>query len=261
MRTLQQYLNETRATPAPEPRIESTAATPVIEVDPQIQNIAEAVEPPQVRELTPEDYIPVTNPADFPEYMLSDTMMVGYESADEQAAVYGFASQGIFNAQTKTVLDVGCGRGDFGEYIHKLINPTIEYVGVDLNPVLINVGKVKYQETPQFQLENRFFSPYALDETRKYDVVFHIHDLTLNYGVFQNERPNAKYEILEQYIYQSLKICNQACVFILMNDNAITDQLNHFSFTPVSQILFDAGVRFAIDQTEFPNMFKLIIFK
>jgi len=57
----------------------------------------------------------------------------------------------IGNFSNSSILDVGCGFGDFYEYLHYRKIRT-NYHGVDINPNLIEIGKIVY---PKISLEKR----------------------------------------------------------------------------------------------------------
>jgi SAM-dependent methyltransferase len=63
-----------------------------------------------------------------------------------------------------SVLDVGCGFGDFGEYMSKA-GLNIAYKGIDINPTLVKVGKEKY---PKLDLS---VNDVLLLNNVKYDLV------------------------------------------------------------------------------------------
>lgn len=198
----------------------------------------------------------------FQPYMIDDPTYMGYSDRELQNAVYQSTIFGILDNTDTSILDVGCGRGDFGNYIKNELEYTnIKYTGVDLNPLAIDVGKHKYPEhtaSDSFNLiKGNFDSDYPTDV--RYDWVFHVTNLTVDYGNFNGR---SRYEYLESVIRKSLSIADKGAVFMLLNDNnhAHADLYITFSFTEISNILFRLGYKFAFDNSDFPNVFKLVIF-
>lgn len=64
-----------------------------------------------------------------------------------------------------SVLDVGCGFGDMGAYLART-RPQVRYVGVDVNPDLLAVGREKYPE-----LDLRVHDVLEADLAERFDLV------------------------------------------------------------------------------------------
>lgn len=203
----------------------------------------------------------------FPPYMVDDPTFMGYPDTNMQVLLYQSTVFGILGNGYKTVLDVGCGRGDFGNYLFNS-GYNVGYTGIDLSPLAVDVGKFKYQNlidkdtvnesgNKKFELLNLNFDTDT-EITNRYDWVFHITNLTIDYGNFKNR---SRYEYLEQLVMKSLEIANEGVIFMLLNENAeFKDDLYiNYSFTEISNIMFKHGYKFAIDNTDFPNIFKLIV--
>lgn len=204
---------------------------------------------------TPSEDTTVQEPVEIPQYMLNDPQWVGYPDKAMQEAVYQNAAFGALGSDVVSVLDVGCGRGDFGDYIKNAINPEIEYFGIDANQHMINAGKKKY---PDLRLDNQIFDIKQFQtEGRKYDWIFHVTNLTVDYGFMGDAN---QYDYLDALVRKSINESNIGSVYILLNDGQRTDNYLHWNIGSVSQMLLFMGVRFAIDNTDFQNMFKLIIF-
>lgn len=214
----------------------------------QKQQIADVIEPP----------VNI-----IPEYMLTDSNYVGFPDLQTQYDIYRSAAFSLFTADTKTVLDVGCGRGDFGDFILNEIKSDVKYTGIEQNQLMIDVGIKKYQSLVnsgniEFK-HSRFDLSYPV--TEKYDLVFHNTNMTIDYGVYPNLLDgNNRYEYLSQMIQKSIEVSNVASVFMLLNDNSLTDTYVHYSYGGISKILYDLNVRFAIDNTDFSSIIKLIVF-
>lgn len=68
--------------------------------------------------------------------------------------------------QVESILDIGCGFGDMGGEFLKNNFPEIKYVGIDINPLLIKEGKVRYPE-----LDLRTLDILEDDLEEKFDIV------------------------------------------------------------------------------------------
>ncbi len=213
--------------------------------------------------LTNETSNQIQNSEPFPDYMLNDSNYVGYESQKLQYTIYRAAEFGTIVTGIESILDVGCGRGDFGDYILSRY-PNVKYTGIDISNLAIQVGEYKYGEKySQFRylLQNALFDNNLTVE-QKFDYVYHINNLSIDYGLIPDiKSENVRYEYLKQLIIKSLDICNIGVVFTLYNDASESSGQLQFSLSPVSKILYDMNLKFAIDNTDIPDVYKLVILK
>lgn len=233
-----------------------------INTQPIAQNISES-ESQQPQELETINDTPLLNEdaAPFPEYMINDSSFVGYESDKHQYTIYRAAEFATIVTGVETILDVGCGRGDFGDYILNRF-PNVKYTGIDLNDIMIQLGQYKYSEKFskfRYNLQASIF-PTTFSTNEKYDYVYHINSLSVDYGLWQNIfNEENRYEFLKQLLLTSLEICNIGVVFMLHNESTQSDGQLSFSLTPISKILYDMNLKFAIDNTDVPDMYKLVV--
>jgi hypothetical protein len=204
-----------------------------------------------------------SNQIGFPEYLINDSIVLGYAYEETQYTIYNSAKSFTIQTGYESVLDVGCGRGDFGNYLLQQF-PNIRYTGIDLNSLLIEVGNTKYSNlsVENFMLMNLQFNPqYPTDVT--YDWVYHITDLTLDYGTHDelNTNPLKRYEMLEWNIVKSLELCTVGCVFMLLNDKENSQGYLNYSYSPITEILYRLNAKFAFDNSDLPNVTKLVILK
>jgi SAM-dependent methyltransferase len=96
----------------------------------------------------------------------------------------------INSNQIKSILDIGCGFGDMGGEFLKLNFPEIKYVGVDINSLLIQEGKVRY---PELDLRTLDILEDSFEE--KFDIV-------CESGIFNYKLKN---EIQLNYILKMIK--------------------------------------------------------
>lgn len=200
---------------------------------------------------------------DFPEYMIYDTNFIGYQDENLQSIVYRAAEFGTIITGNESVLDVGCGRGDFGNYLLQRY-PSVNYTGVDFNNLMVQVGNQKYRgfyNNEKFNLIESIFNDNFNNEV-KYDYVYHITDMTVDYGIWPNlQTDGVQYEFLKNMIIKSYDLCNVGMVFMLLNDKEYNEGYISYSLSPVSKVLYDLNLKFAIDNTDIPNVFKLVVLK
>jgi SAM-dependent methyltransferase len=229
-------------------------------VESQSSNLTETIVDDVIENIQ-EDIIETESP--YPNYMIEDSNFVGYESDYQQYVLYRAAEFGTIVTGIETVLDVGCGRGDFGSY---LLNryPNVKYTGLDLNELMIQIGQHKYSQTFstfRYNLQEAIFNN-QLSTGQKYDYVYHINTMSLDYGlwpeIYSDDR---RYDYIKMMITKSLDLCNIGTVFILHNDSIESSGELSYSLTPLSKILYDMNVKFAIDNTDVPDMYKLVILK
>lgn len=76
--------------------------------------------------------------------LYSSPEVSGWMTKEEQQRA--FLASMLFVQSTHSVLDVGCGRCDFYEYIQSIYpGQTITYKGIDYNPNLLNIAREKYE--------------------------------------------------------------------------------------------------------------------
>jgi SAM-dependent methyltransferase len=229
------------------------ADIPVSNQQPQIQ--------PSSTNVNTEEIIESQTP--FPAYMINDSSFVGYESEFQQYTLYRAAEFGTIVTGIENVLDVGAGRGDFGHYLLARY-PNVKYTGLDFNQIMVQIGQYKYSEkysTFRFNLQEAIFNN-SITIGQKYDYVYNINNMSIDYGLWPDVYSGEnRYEYLKMMIQKSMDLCNVGVVFMLHNDGSESSGQLTYSLTPVSNILYDMNLKFAIDNTDVPDMYKLVILK
>lgn len=88
-------------------------------------------------------YIPGNDSVFSSDFLLHDPAALGWSSIEEQQAL--FAALCIFYENGQSVLDVGCGRCDMFGYMNQHLQlGTEKYLGIDINPNMLEVAKVKF---------------------------------------------------------------------------------------------------------------------
>lgn len=87
--------------------------------------------------------------------IIMDPGSSGYTSLAEQDIAYGVSFTVGINPAVDTVLDVGCGVGEFYYYIHRFTNQTINrYFGIDNNDNLLEINKFRSNQDDSITLFN-----------------------------------------------------------------------------------------------------------
>lgn len=191
------------------------------------------------------------------DYMLTDPHFVGFESNEQQERIYRLASFGVINNTTTSVIDLGCGRGDFGSYIKKVINPDISYTGVDVNPLMERICFTKYAELSNNNLKFIVDNYYNLNSDTKFDWVFNNINCTIPYGYHNGD----KWQQLFDLIDISIEISKVGVVFLLLNDKTSYDGFYQYNTGELISYLDKKNFRYAVDYSDIYDVFKLIIFK
>lgn len=95
-------------------------------------------------------------PATDADYMLNSPQAVGYNSTAEQQYMFQNLVMGL-DAAAYTVLDIGCGRGDLYGFLSQLTDSVFGYNGIDMNPIMSDLAKQKYNldiQTGMFESAN-----------------------------------------------------------------------------------------------------------
>ena len=77
-----------------------------------------------------------------PDYLEYSAEAVGYENRTHQWAVYHTVVG--YLGEDDSVLDFGCGRGDFERFYQTEYHNDIDYIGIDMNQQLIDAGNSAY---------------------------------------------------------------------------------------------------------------------
>ena len=217
---------------------------------------------PVVEELTHDPFeepTPVADakPVEFPEYILNDPEIVGYVDEETQMSFYKLAVDGIDIDVNTSIMDLGCGRGDFFKYIYDLGTGCTDYVGYELNGRLLDAGMIKYKDFDiiDFKHEN-FLNPIPKDtdplEYQTADWTFNILNLALNYDNHSTD----KWEHFDAVLAASMLLCEKGSIFILLSDNGGVQEYVHHPIDEVVKRIQDKYM-FAIDRTSSTSIYKL----
>lgn len=182
----------------------------------------------------------------IPDYLLNDPEVVGYPDLEMQDAIYQWAVEGV-NCWGKTILDVGCGRGD----LIKFIPYCNQYIGVETKDSLCLVGNRKYDHFDNFEICQ---GNYLTMTFVNYDIGFVI-------GTLNSITAQDKWETFKEFFNKLYKEISDCCIFILNSGNS-EEGFNDFPFNELfTELLTVSNIPFKIDYSKFEDIYKLTVYK
>lgn len=134
--------------------------------------------------------------------------VVGYANREQQQEIYQVVSKYFQSEQS--VLDFGCGRGDFKVFYDNQNNVTLDYLGVDFNTMLIETGQRVYNVN-EYKIDLLNTDWFSLTDDIKKDWCLNINPGNLRYD--STQETDIKY--LQNTINKMMKHCNVGSVLIL----------------------------------------------
>jgi len=155
-----------------------------------------------------------------PEYMLTDTRVVGYSSKEEQTLLFEMLAQIGIDPTLESVLDVGSGVGDFYGYLEGRLGTPIEYLGIDINPNMVNTA---YQKYPNIKCIKKDLA----DMDGRFDFV-------ISSGLFNLKLVDPMYDYLYKSIDKMYELSNIGTAFNMLSDNTTERIDGLFYYTPTT---------------------------
>lgn len=190
------------------------------------------------------------------DYLDTAPEVIGYESIQDQYAVYDTISNFI---STNSIVDFGCGRGDFYMYRKSSTGKDVDYVGVDLNPNLIASGNRMYKDTNIVLKNISWFDP-SFTDVRDWSIS--VTSLTTRYdsSMISDE------EYLLKSIDSMMDHCNIGSVLLLTSKympDSVRETLDYMQHDPGSLMnkLIEKYGRVSIDHSFHESTFILYILK
>jgi SAM-dependent methyltransferase len=169
----------------------------------------------------------------------------GWMSEENQYANFVLISSII--SPNSSVLDVGCGQGDFYNYIK---NNKIQYYGIDISELMIKKAK---QTNPNV----KFFQKDFLEEK------FENFDYVIASGAFSFKTKN-QYEYIENCIEKCYKTCNKAAALTVTSELAdikYDEPLFYYSPIQILEIALKFTPYIIINTSSLPNELVLFLYK
>ena len=143
----------------------------------------------------------------------------GFESQQLRFSVLAQAT----NFSSKSVLDVGCGFGDYADYL-KSHFANVDYSGVDISREMVRMAKERH---PGFSI--RRMNILAEDPGR-FDIVAAV-------GIFYLLGQNAK-TLMQELITRMLELANETVAFSTLSARAPVHELGEFFADPAETFNF-----------------------
>jgi SAM-dependent methyltransferase len=140
----------------------------------------------------------------------ADPRTLGWDRKESQAARFSAAARTV-SFVDRSVLDIGCGLADFGNYLYG--DPALapaSYSGIDINPDLIKVCRQRHP-SGNFEVRNVLRRPYSEE---RWDIVTMFGLLNLRFTEFSNE------EYAREFIAEAFRICGEVLVVDMLSARA-----------------------------------------
>ena len=189
-------------------------------------------------------------------YLEDSAAIVGFATRQEQYNAYGEVVSII--PQGSSILDFGCGRGDFFSWHRITFNETnyytlSDYLGVDANQVLIDTGNKIYND-----INLKCIDWNNLKEEDKKDWCINIRSNNMRYDT-SLETSDINY--LQSTILKMYDMCNQGLIISLSSDKYdIPNQLS-YNAGEVLKWALEKYDNVVVDHTTETNQFLLLIYK
>jgi len=206
--------------------------------------------PDEQQGVLPEDWQPdettdeLTELDPDPEYLQYSAEAVGYIDRSSQWECYRIISN--FVNGEDSILDFGCGRGDYKLFVSQEYNTDLNYIGIDMNENLINAGKSVYKDLIDIQCLDWF----SIDQNVKQDWCINVKSNNLRYDA---DMKTSDEDYLKRTITSMYDHCNKGLILLL--DSNIHDAGNIFNWS------HDKFGGAAIDHSFSNNEYILIIYK
>jgi len=157
----------------------------------------------------------------------------------------------------ESVLDVGCGTGDFFQYImlERDLPLIKEYTGTDLSSELITIAKQRYAEYSAEFMTKDILKHAVTPETRKFDVV-------VASGIF-TLRKYRSLEYLDAMITRMMELSNRVVAFNLLSTFAddIQDSSRYYSPSEAIMLMSRHTHKFKLLHDYAPHDFTCVLYK
>lgn len=185
-------------------------------------------------------------------YLLHSSEVVGYDSREHQWNTYRTVM--AYMAEGDSVLDFGCGRGDFKSVYESETGNELDYIGLELNQSMIDASAELY---PNYDIQKVDW--FKIPSSLMADWCVNIHSLNLRYDADLTQ-DDTQYK--HSTIKQMYKHANKGVIVMLASD--IISKDDGLLTTNPGDLLNWAQQTFgnvALDHTFSDELFALIIYK
>jgi len=185
-------------------------------------------------------------------YLLHSSEIVGYSNREHQWNTYRTAF--AYMAEGDSVLDYGCGRGDFKAVYESEKGIELDYIGLELNQAMIDAAAELY---PDYQIQKTDW--FKIPSMLTADWCVNIHSLNLRYDADLTKN-DTEYKLATiKHMYEH---ANKGVIVMLASD--IVQKDDGLLATNPGEMLNYMQKEFgnvALDHTFSDELFALIIYK
>jgi hypothetical protein len=210
---------------------------------PEDSDVTELSEMPN--EALPEDYLEYAPEA------------VGYDNREQQFGIYSTIAGYI--GEEDTIMDFGCGRGDFYAWYTQTYNVEPNYRGIDLSEPLVNAGLRVY---PNAQIiQGDWFDTAQYDTA---DWCINVGSLNMRYDA---DAVTSDMDYFDKTVLTMFDKCEKGAIILLASDliNVDVEGISVFNagdtLNRVLKLVTPKEGYVAIDHSYSNGMFSLIIYK
>jgi SAM-dependent methyltransferase len=178
-----------------------------------------------------------------------DPRSVGWGSKKGKQSIRYHILTEIGDLTNSTVLDIGCGFGDFYGYL-KYQKKNIQYFGIDINPKLIEIAKKVY---PNANFQVRDFQEEIFK--RKFDWVF--------FSGISTSQTCCSYRLISDVMKEMFRICKKGLAMNFVGGVLDYKTNNIFYSEPekIYEITRSISNRVVIRHDYFPYEFTVYVYK
>jgi ubiquinone/menaquinone biosynthesis C-methylase UbiE len=131
----------------------------------------------------------------------TDATSMGWDSSDSMKTRFGAATD-MYDFSDATVLDVGCGFGNFNDFLKDRGQTPAEYYGIDISNDILDVARERHPDAT-FEKRNIFVDQF---EDRTFDIAVEFGLLNFNLDRISNG------EYLREYMRRTYEMCDATLV-------------------------------------------------
>jgi len=188
-----------------------------------------------------------------PDYLEFAAEAVGYENRTHQWAVYHTVVG--YLEENDSVIDFGCGRGDFERFYQTEYHNDLDYIGIDMNQQLIDAGNSAYNN----EVDLRCLDWFKIPEDMIADWTINVNSNNLRYDA-DTKRKDKQY--LKDTIDKMYQHAEKGVIIMLASTlTKIDDGLINYNPGDILNWAQEKYKNCALDHSISSDLFTLIIYK
>ena len=177
---------------------------------------------------------------------------LGWDKGNQFLRFHQLTSDWSLNG--KTFLDVGCGFGDFVDYLHHLEVSNFSYVGSDLVKAFVNEARARHG-TSNVKFFQQDFLNADFTQVVDYSIASGVFNLTL--------QDHDEYEHLFKNMEKMFSLSSKAISIDFLSDKVDYSHTHNFNFSPekILSMAYNFSRNVVLKNTYFPFEFSVTIYK